>query len=93
MRLQDRARVLGYVGVGYGVGMSVGPALGGLLSRGSLRSVSWVAAAGSVLSLASLLLLMPADAGRAADSGAATVKRRALSMVRPSCTATATVLL
>jgi len=77
-RFQDRARVLGYVGVGYGVGMSVGPALGGALSRGSLRSASWVAAVGSLLSLLSLLLFMPSEARGAAAPGGG--KRRALSM-------------
>lgn len=61
----DRARALGYVGVAYGVGMSIGPALGGVLSGGGdLRLASWVAAALSVASLLSLSLFLPYEAPR-----------------------------
>jgi MFS family permease len=47
----DRARLLGYVGLAYGIGMAAGPALGGALSSVSLRAPAWVAAAGSLLSV------------------------------------------
>ncbi len=47
----DRARFLGYVGLSYGVGMAIGPALGGALSSVDLRLSAWVAAAGSLLSV------------------------------------------
>ena len=71
----DRARALGYVGVAYGVGMSVGPALGGVLSGGGdLRLASWVAAAVSVASLLSLGLFMPYEAPRG-DAGGLPARR------------------
>lgn len=47
----DRARLLGYVGVAYGVGMALGPVIGGILAKADLRLSAWVATAGSVLSL------------------------------------------
>ena len=47
----DRARLLGYVGLAYGVGMAAGPALGGALSGVALRLPVWVAAVGSVISV------------------------------------------
>jgi MFS family permease len=75
----ERARTLGFVGVAYGIGMSVGPALGGSLSAGgNLRLASWVAAVGSVLSLLSLALFLPKEAPRGEQGGLA--KRRALEM-------------
>jgi MFS family permease len=55
----DRARLLGYLGVAYGVGFAVGPALGGLLSRHSLQLGSWLATAGSLLSMALVWALLP----------------------------------
>lgn len=60
-----RAAMIGYVGVAYGVGMVIGPALGGYLSSFGLDKASWAATAGSVASLISLLLLpkpsLPSD--------------------------------
>lgn len=47
----DRARLLGYVGVAYGVGMAAGPIIGGYLAKHDLRLSAWVATAGSVFSL------------------------------------------
>ena len=55
----DRARLIGYVGLAYGVGMAAGPALGGALSGVSLRLPAWVAAAGSLASVASVLISVP----------------------------------
>lgn len=55
----DRAVLLGYIGVAYGVGFTVGPALGGWLTDRSLRAGVWAAAAGSVASLVSVLALLP----------------------------------
>jgi len=48
---EQRAILLGYISVCYGVGVVVGPALGGALSAVDLRLPSAVAAAGSALSL------------------------------------------
>jgi MFS family permease len=50
----DRARLLGYIGVAYGIGMALGPALGGVLSSVDLRLTAWVAAAGSLVSVGAL---------------------------------------
>jgi MFS family permease len=55
---QDRARLLGYLGVAYGVGFAFGPALGGLLSQVSLRLGSWLATGGSLLSVVLIYLLL-----------------------------------
>ncbi len=60
----DRARVLGLVGVAYGVGMALGPALGGALARHDLRLACWVAAAGSLISVLSIAASMPSDTRR-----------------------------
>lgn len=46
----DRARLIGYTGVAYGIGMAIGPVIGGLLAKHDLRLSAWVAAAGSMLS-------------------------------------------
>jgi MFS family permease len=54
----NRARLLGYVGVAYGVGFAVGPALGGLLSKHSLQLGSWLATGGSLVSLALVWALL-----------------------------------
>ncbi|PNH11263.1 hypothetical protein TSOC_001886 [Tetrabaena socialis] len=58
---EDRARVLGYVAVSYSVGFLVGPAVGGLLTAVSLQFAAWVATAGSAVSLAMVLLMLPGD--------------------------------
>ena len=50
----ERAAALGYIGVAYGVGMTVGPALGGALSKRDVRLGAWAATAGSLLSLLSI---------------------------------------
>lgn len=46
----DRTRHLGFIGLAYGVGVAVGPALGGFLSTRSLSLAAGAAAAGSLLS-------------------------------------------
>ncbi len=50
---------LGYVGLFYGIGFVIGPALGGQLSSMDLRAAAWVATAGSALSIALIWLLLP----------------------------------
>lgn len=56
----ERAALLGYIGASYGLGFALGPAAGGLLSSISLQATAWAAAAGSVLALAIVALLLPA---------------------------------
>ena len=57
-----RAHMLGYCSVAYGVGMLFGPALGGWLGTGhmgsDLSTSAWIAAAGSLLSCLSILLML-----------------------------------
>ena len=50
---------LGYVGLFYGLGFVIGPALGGQLSSYNLRAAAWVATAGSVVSMALIWALLP----------------------------------
>ncbi|WIA17363.1 hypothetical protein OEZ85_014225 [Tetradesmus obliquus] len=57
----ERAALLGYIGASYGCGFALGPAAGGLLSSISLQATAWAAAAGSVLALGIVALLLPAD--------------------------------
>ena len=57
---EDRAAALGRLGFSYGVGMVVGPALGGQVTRHlGEHAAALLAAAGSTLSLALVLLFIP----------------------------------
>jgi OCT family organic cation transporter-like MFS transporter 18 len=56
-----QAALLGYISLAYSVGAVIGPVLGGALASHSLRIVSLVAAALSVLSAATIALGMPAS--------------------------------
>lgn len=70
----ERAAGIAYVSVAYGVGMVVGPVLGGWLSSRSLALASWVAAAGSVVSLLCVPLIgqpTPRGAGATDEAGKA----------------------
>ena len=64
----SQAALLGYISLSYSVGAIVGPVFGGMLAAHSLRTVSLVAAAGSLLSCASVALWLspasPAAGGR-----------------------------
>jgi predicted MFS family arabinose efflux permease len=56
----NRAAMLGYVGLAYGVGAVVGPSLGGHVSQlTGPKDASWLAAAGSVVSMVSIFLFLP----------------------------------
>jgi MFS family permease len=46
----------GYIGFAYGIGVVVGPALGGYLSFSSLRATAWIAVAGTLLSIMLVLV-------------------------------------
>ena len=55
---KERAHMLGYNGVAYGVGMLFGPILGGWLGKTDLTTSAWIATAGSVLSCLSIQFLL-----------------------------------
>lgn len=56
---EERASVLGYVGMAMSVGFAVGPALGGLL--GTPQITAWFGAAVSIISLISVLIFLPGE--------------------------------
>lgn len=62
---------MGYVGTAYGVGMLLGPTLGGHLARTNVRLASWAAAAGSLASVVSILVSLPPDARPSKPAAAA----------------------
>lgn len=93
---QARAVLLGYISVCYGVGVVVGPALGGALSAVDLRLPAAVAAAGSALSLAITLLdpetanaVVGANSAAAAEATAAARKKAAGGAAEPAVAAAA----
>ncbi|MEW5299978.1 MAG: hypothetical protein WDW36_002944 [Sanguina aurantia] len=55
---EDRATVLGYVGMAMSVGFAVGPALGGLLQ--TPQATAWFGAGVSVFSVLSIVIFLPA---------------------------------
>lgn len=57
----ERARMLGYVGLAYGVGFLVGPGLGGMVSSSHLQNSAWLATLGSLVSMAMVLRYLPAS--------------------------------
>ena len=57
--LSDRTRGFGFIGAAFGVGMMIGPAIGGLLSSSSIHAPLWAAASLSVLSLILTFILLP----------------------------------
>jgi multidrug resistance protein len=57
--LAERTRGFGLVGAAFGVGMMIGPALGGLLSTRNLQAPLWAAAGLSLLSVLLTWLLLP----------------------------------
>jgi MFS family permease len=66
-----QATLLGYIGLAYTVGAIAGPVIGGALATHSLRGVSLLAAALSLLSAASVLAVLPAKPRVAAAAAAA----------------------
>ena len=58
---RDRARMLGYVGVAYGIGFAIGPMAGGILSNTNLKNGAAFATAGSVLSALLVWGFLPRD--------------------------------
>eukprot|EP00238_Polyblepharides_amylifera_P013547 CAMPEP_0196588044 /NCGR_PEP_ID=MMETSP1081-20130531/59395_1 /TAXON_ID=36882 /ORGANISM="Pyramimonas amylifera, Strain CCMP720" /LENGTH=357 /DNA_ID=CAMNT_0041910425 /DNA_START=331 /DNA_END=1404 /DNA_ORIENTATION=- len=55
----DRARMIGYVGLAYGVGFLIGPGLGGVVSKSHLQATAWLASLGSLLSMALIVAFLP----------------------------------
>jgi OCT family organic cation transporter-like MFS transporter 18 len=72
-----RSVYIGYVGVAYGVGMLVGPTLGGQLARFSLQHAAAVATAGSLLSLGLVLAFVPEVTKTSHDNAAASKREDA----------------
>jgi predicted MFS family arabinose efflux permease len=66
----ERATYMGYVSVAYGVGMVVGPSLGGYLSRFGLSLPAWAACAGSCVSALAAYILLSGTAATAAKAAA-----------------------
>jgi multidrug resistance protein len=62
--LSDRTRGFGLIGAAFGVGMMIGPAIGGLLSSTNIHAPLWAAAALSALSLLLTSILLPREARR-----------------------------
>ncbi|WP_058185845.1 MFS transporter [Terracidiphilus gabretensis] len=56
---QQRTRAFGIVGAAFGLGMLVGPSLGGLLARHSLTTPIWGACILSALSIVATAVLLP----------------------------------
>jgi len=55
----DRTRAFGITGAAFGMGLLLGPAIGGLLAAKSLRAPLWVAAGLSAVSIVCTSLLLP----------------------------------
>lgn len=56
----NRATTLAYIGVAYGVGAVLGPSVGGHVSAlHGPQAASWIATAGSVVSMVTVILLLP----------------------------------
>jgi MFS family permease len=65
---EQRTKAFGIVGAAFGLGMLLGPALGGLLAKHSLRTPIWGACVLSALSIVATTVLMPKGV-RAAHKG------------------------
>lgn len=57
--LSDRTKGFGLIGAAFGVGMMIGPAIGGLLSSSNIHAPLWAAASLSALSLILTFILLP----------------------------------
>ncbi|HUF11541.1 MAG TPA: MFS transporter [Longimicrobiales bacterium] len=82
---KERARGLGYIGAAAGLGVMIGPAIGGVFSRWGLGAPGWVAAALCLIDAIAILFLLPesrlsrAAAARAEVAGR-TGRRRTLTI-------------
>ena len=65
----DRTRAFGITGAAFGVGLLLGPALGGLLAVKNIHAPIWLAAALSGVSFSCTLLLLPKGRPSTAPSG------------------------
>jgi MFS family permease len=59
--LSDRTKGFGLIGAAFGLGMMIGPAIGGLLSSSSIHAPLWAAASLSALSLTLTFILLPRE--------------------------------
>jgi DHA1 family tetracycline resistance protein-like MFS transporter len=67
---ERRARAFGMIGIAFGLGFMVGPAVSGMLSQYSLAAPFWAAATLSAMSICGTAFLLPRDAPTA-PTGAA----------------------
>ena len=68
---KERARGLGYIGAAAGLGVMIGPAIGGVFSRWGMGAPGWVAAALCLVDAVAILFLLPESRPvRAADVAA-----------------------
>jgi DHA1 family tetracycline resistance protein-like MFS transporter len=66
---KDRARAFGIIGIAFGLGFLIGPAMGGFLSQFGFHYPIFAAASLSALSIAATLVLLPARPKLAAGAG------------------------
>jgi MFS transporter, DHA1 family, multidrug resistance protein len=59
---QDRSRGMGILGAAFGIGMVLGPGIGGLLSKGALSTPFFLASALSIVALLLVLFFLPEPA-------------------------------
>ena len=75
---KERARGLGYIGAAAGLGVMIGPAIGGIFSRWGMGAPGWVAAALCVVDAVAILFLLP-ESRPAHDAHGAKKPRRTLT--------------
>ena len=75
---QERAKGLGYIGAAAGLGVMIGPAIGGVFSRWGMGAPGWVAAALCIVDAVAILFLLP-ESRPALDAHGAKKPRRTLS--------------
>lgn len=77
---KERARGLGVIGAAAGLGVMIGPAIGGVFSRWGMGAPGWVAAALCVIDAIAILFLLPESRPVRAAADASAPPRRTLSL-------------
>lgn len=77
---RERARGLGYIGAAAGLGVMIGPAIGGVFSRWGLGAPGWVAAALCVVDAIAILFLLPESRPSRTAAETAAKPRRTLAL-------------
>jgi MFS family permease len=73
---KDRAKSFALIGIAFGIGFFVGPAISGLLAHGGMRRPIFLAAGLSALSVAATLVLLPRSEPKAGANEAGPAGRR-----------------